>query len=128
MQNITENLTSVISQITAIEKENEKLKRINKTLLLSYNTDTHILVEKETLNDLVNEVDIIVSDADSSSSNCERIEDEVSNAKYYAVECSSGAYDVRDKLEEILKPKEEEKQPKEEGITKVVVNVNKSNR
>ena len=107
MQNITENLTSVISQITAIEKENEKLKRINKTLLLSYNTDTHILVEKETLNDLVNEVDIIVSDADSSSSNCERIEDEVSNAKYYAVECSSGAYDVRDKLEEILKSNEE---------------------
>ena len=30
-------------------------------------------------------------------------------------------------LDELLKPKEEKKQPKEEGITKVVVNVNKSN-
>ena len=92
MQNITENLTSVISQITAMEKENEKLKRINKTLLLSYNTDTHILVEREMLDDLVDKADTIVSDADSS----------ISNAKYYADECSSVAYDLKDKLNELL--------------------------
>ena len=134
MQNITENLTSVISQITAIEKENEKLKRINKTLLLSYNTDTHILVEKETLSDLSDKMDTIISDADSYNSSCETAEDEISNAKYYAEESSNGEYDVREKLDELLKPKEEEKQPKEEEnqpkdeeITKVVVNVNKSN-
>ena len=107
MQNITENLTSVISQITAIEKENEKLKKINKKLLLSYDTDTHILVERKMLDDLVNKMDTIVSDADSSISNCEVAEDEISNAKYYADECSREAYDVRDELEEILKPKKE---------------------
>ena len=108
MQNITENLTSVISQITAIEKENEKLKRINKTLLLSYNTDTHILVEKGMLSDLADKMDTIVSDADSSSSNCERIEDEVSNTKYYADEVSSNAQRVYDAMERLLKPKKEE--------------------
>ena len=107
MQNITENLTSIISQITAIEKENEKLKRINKKLLLSYDTDTHILVEKEVLNNIADKMDTIVSDADSSISNCEVAEDEISNAKYYADECSREAYDVRDELEEILKPKKE---------------------
>ena len=106
MQNITENLTSIISQITAIEKENEKLKRINKTLLLSYNTDTHILVEKETLSDLADKMDIMISDADSSSNNCETAEEEIRNAKYYADECSGGAYDLKDKLEKLLKPKE----------------------
>ena len=107
MQNITENLTSVISQITAIEKENEKLKEIIERQVKSYDTDTHILVEKETLNDLLNIVDTIESDADSSNGYCETAEDEISNAKYYAEQCSSGAYDVRDKLEEILKPKKE---------------------
>ena len=112
MQNITENLTSVISQITAIEKENEKLKKINKKLLLSYDTDTHILVEKEVLNNIADKMDTIVSDADSSSSYCETIEDEVSNAKYYAEECSSEAYDLRDKLDKLLKPKEGENDEK----------------
>ena len=107
MQSITENLTSIISQITAMEKENEKLKEIIERQVKSYNTDTHILVEKETLDNLANKVDTIVSDADSSISNCETAEDEISNAKYYADECSSGAYDVRDKLEEILKSNEE---------------------
>ena len=108
MQNITENLTSVISQITSMEKENEKLKEENEELLSGFNTDTHILVEKGILSDLADKMDTIVSDADSSSSNCERIEDEVSNAKYYADECSNGAYGLRDKLDELLKPKEEE--------------------
>ena len=107
MQNIKENLTSVISQIIAMELENENLKKENEKLLKSFNTDTHILVEKETLNDLLNKVDTIESDADSSNGYCETAEDEISNAKYYAEQCSSGAYDVRDKLEEILKPKKE---------------------
>ena len=134
MQNITENLTKLISQITQMEKDNLKLnediREMEKEKAEGYkkfDTDTHILVEREKLDDLVDRADTIVSDADSSSSNCERIEDEVSNAKYYAEECSSEAYDLRDKLEKLLKPKEEENQPKEEEITKVVVNVNKSN-
>ena len=134
MQNITENLTKLISQITQMEMDNKKLnediREIEKEKAEGYkkfDTDTHILVEREKLDDLVDRADTIVSDADSSASNCETIEDEVSNAKYYAVECSSVAYDLRDKLEELLKPKEEENQPKEEEITKVVVNVNKSN-
>ena len=115
MQNITENLTSVISQITAIEKENEKLKEIIERQVKSYDTDTHILVEKEVLNNIADKMDTIVSDADSSSSYCETIEDEVSNAKYYAEECSNEAYNLRDKLGKILKPIENKAPAKKKG-------------
>ena len=108
MQNITENLTSVISQITAIEKENEKLKRINKTLLLSYNTDTHTLVEKAEIGDLADKLDTVICDVDSVANNCEKVEDEMSNAKYYADEVSSNAQRVYDAMERLLKPKKEE--------------------
>ena len=107
MQNIKEHLTSVISQIIAMELENENLKKENEKLLKSFDTDTHILVEKEVLSNIADKMDTIVSDADSSISNCEVAEDEISNAKYYADECSREAYDVRDELEEILKPKKE---------------------
>ena len=115
MQSITENLTSVISQITAIEKENEKLKEIIERQVKSYDTDTHILVEKEVLNNIADKMDTIVSDADSSSSYCETIEDEVSNAKYYAEECSNEAYNLRDKLGKILKPIENKAPAKKKG-------------
>ena len=108
MQNITENLTSVISQITTMEKENENLKKENEKLLNGFDTDTHILVEKGILSDLADKMHTIISDSDNVVSNCERIEDEVSNTKYYADECSREVYDLSDKLEEILKPKEEE--------------------
>jgi len=127
MQNITENLTTIISQITTMEKENEKLKEYNEILLNGFDTDTHILVEREKLDDLVDKADTIISDADSTVGDCEEAQSNVNNARYYADECSSVAYDLRDKLEKLLKPKEEENQPKEEEITKVVVNVNKSN-
>ena len=112
MQNITENLTSVISQITTMEKENEKLKEENERLLKGFKPDTHILVEREMLNDLVDKADTMVSDSGSVISNCEIAEDEISNAKYYADEYSSVAYDLRDKLEKLLKQKEGENNEK----------------
>ena len=115
MQNIKEHLTSVISQIIAMELENENLKKENEKLLKSFDTDTHILVEKEVLNNIVDKMDTIVSDADSSASYCETIEDEVSNAKYYAEECSNEAYNLRDKLGKILKPIENKAPAKKKG-------------
>ena len=102
MQNIKENLTSVISQIIAMELENENLKKENEKLLKSFDTDTHILVEKEILTRLADKMDTIESDADSCISNCEASEDEISNSKYYADECSSGLYNARDDLRDLL--------------------------
>ena len=115
MQNITENLTKLISQITQMEKDNLKLNEDIRAIekekeegYKKFDTDTHILVEKEVLNNIVDKMEAIECDSDSSVGYCETIEDEVSNAKYYAEECSREAYNVRDKLQEILKPKEEE--------------------
>ena len=102
MQNIKEHLTSVISQIIAMELENENLKKENEKLLKSFDTDTHILVEKGVLSGIADKMDTIESDADSSINYCETIADEVENAKYYADECSSGAYNLRDLLRDLL--------------------------
>ena len=108
MQNIKEHLTSVISQIIAMELENENLKKENEKLLSGFDTDTHILVEKETLIYLVDRVDTIVCDSDSSAGECEDAQSGVDSAIYYADECSAIAENVRDSLEKLLKPKEEE--------------------
>ena len=106
--NLAENLTRIISQITTMEKENEELKEENKKLLNGFDTDTHILVEKAEIGDLADKLDEVIGDVDSVANYCEKVEDEMSNAKYYADEVSSNAQRVYDAMERLLKPKKEE--------------------
>ena len=106
--NLAENLTRIISQITTMEKENEELKEENKKLLNGFDTDTHTLVEKAEIGDLADKLDAVIGDVDSVANYCEKVEDEMSNAKYYADEVSSNAQRVYDAMERLLKPKKEE--------------------
>ena len=115
MQNITENLTKLISEITQMEMDNKKLnediREIEKEKAEAYkkfDTDTHILVERENLESFTDTLDIIISDADSTASDCEEAQSSIDNAKWNAEEVEGNVKDVLNTMEKLLKPKEEE--------------------
>ena len=115
MQNITENLTKLISQITQMEKDNLKLnediREMEKEKAEGYkkfDTDTHILVEREKLETAIDIADELSCSASYSRDNIESAESSISDASYNAGDIESQASDVRCELEAILKPKEEE--------------------
>ena len=115
MQNITENLTKLISQITQMEKDNLKLnediREIEKEKAEGYktfNTETHILVEREKLESVIDIADEIYSNSDYTGDEIDRAQSAINDAKYNSDDIGSQARDVSRDLEAILKPKEEE--------------------
>ena len=115
MQNITENLTKLISQITQMEKDNLKLnediREIEKEKAEGYkkfDTDTHILVEREKLESVIDIADEIYSNSDYTGDEIDRAQSAINDAKYNSDDIGSQARDVSRDLEAILKPKEEE--------------------
>ena len=108
MKNITENLTNVISEITFMERENEILNQKNKELLDGFDTDTHILLNKDEFNALLDDLDTIVCQCNDVISECETMENSSSEAKYYAEEIEGKAKEVLSTFEEMSRPKKEE--------------------
>ena len=115
MQNITENLTKLISQITQMEKDNLKLnediRAIEKEKAEGYktfNTETHILVEREKLQSAIDIADEIYSSSSYAKDEIESAESSINDAGYNADEIGSQARDVSLDLEALLNPKEEE--------------------
>ena len=111
MQNITENLTKLISEITQMEKDNLKLnediraiEKDKEEAYKKFDTDTHVLVEREMLEGFADALDTIISDADSTASDCEQAQSCVDNAKYYADDLQSNAQELYKSIEAILKP------------------------
>ena len=109
MKNITENLKNVISEITFMERENEMLNQKNKDLLDGFDTDTHILVNKDDFNALLDDLDTILCQSGDVVSECETTENSSSEAKYYAEEIEIKAKEVLSAFENMSKPKKEKK-------------------
>ena len=88
MNNITETLTSFISEITQMEMDNKKLNEDIRVLekekvegYKSFNTETHVLVEREVLEKAINIADGMSCDADSIVSYIESAESCISDAR-----------------------------------------------
>ena len=113
MQNITENLTKLISQITQMEKDNLKLNEDIREMekekekgYKTFNTETHILVEREKLQSAIDIADEIYSNSDYVRDEIDGAQRSINDAKYNVDEIGSQARDVSRDLEAILKPKE----------------------
>ena len=107
---IIDKLTGLISDVTQLEQDN---KTLNEQLLnleneikegyKSFNTETHMLVEREFLKN-------ICGAAEDVSSNAEQASDEVSSvgscadeARYMADEAAQSAQDIVDDIETLLR-------------------------
>ena len=112
MQNLTDTLTTLISEITQMEQDNKKLNEDIRELEIEkkegykkFDTDTHILVERKFLEDIADEVS---SSADSARENAESAESYVSDAGYSARDARDSANDIENDIKQILKVEEEE--------------------
>ena len=94
--NLTETLTSFISQITQMEKDNIKLNEDIRAIekekeegYKTFNTDTHILLKRDDLDELMSDIESLESTADTAR-------DEASSAQNSADEAQYSAGTLRD--------------------------------
>ena len=106
MKNLTETLTTFISEITQMEKENEKLKEIIQRQVKSFDTDTHILVERNKLDDILSYLETLQDDCSSAVSDCDSAISHMEDAKYGTEEVHNNSSHVLDKFKELLKEEE----------------------
>ena len=120
---LTENLTTLISKITQMEKDNTKLNEDIRAIekekeegYKTFNTNTHILLKREELDDLCGQLDSLSCTADTAC-------DEASSAQSYAEEAEYTARTARDEAKScfgdlesmILRAEETKKEEEKEG-------------
>ena len=127
--NLTETLPSFISQITQMESNNKKLNEDIRELekekeqgYKTFNTDTHILLKRDDLDELMSDIESLESTADTAR-------DEASTAQNSAEEAQYSAGTLRDdarrcfrdlesmivEAEETEKEEEDVDRPRKEG-------------
>ena len=115
MQNLTDTLTKLISEITQMEQDNKKLNEDIRAIEIEkkegykkFDTDTHILVERKFLEDIAETAYEVSSSADSARENAESAESYVSDAGYSARDARDSANDIENDIKQILKVEEKE--------------------
>ena len=117
---LTENLTTLISKITQMEKDNTKLnediRAIEKEKEEGYktvNTDTHILLKRDDLDDLIASLDSLECTADTANDEISSAQSSADEAQYSAQNARDEARSCRRDLETMVQcaEEEEEEQP-----------------
>ena len=131
MQNkLTETLTSFISEITQMERNNLKLNEDIRELekekekgYKSFNTETHILVERETLARILRGADELRSNANYTLDEIDTAERSINDARYNADDVRDNARDLVNKITDLLEEEEEEEEPTfKKPAVKITVN------
>jgi len=106
---IVEKLTGLISEITQLEKDN---KTLNEQLLVlesdksegykSFNTESHILLKREDLDDLISALDNLECTSDNTKDEIESAQSRCDDASYTARNAYDEARECRKDLENII--------------------------
>ena len=120
---LTENLTTLISKITQMEKDNTKLnediRAIEKEKAEGYktfNTDTHILLKRDDLDDLIASLDSLECTADTANDEISSAQSSADEAQYSAQNARDEARSCRRELESmVVEAEETEKETEKEG-------------
>ena len=114
MSNIKDRFTNFLSEIEQLESDNKKL---NEDILAlekekeagykTFNTDTHVLVSKDTLRDIQSEVSDAVSEANYAREEAESAYSYADNAAGNAQNAQDSCDSVERRLDKILSPTEE---------------------
>ena len=130
MQNkLTETLTSFISQITQMEMDNKKLNEDIRELekekekgYKSFNTETHILVERQVLESLLRDVNDLRHNASYTLDEIDTAERSISDARYNADDTKDSARYLKSDIEDLLAEEEEEEPTTKSPAVKISVN------
>lgn len=118
MQNkLTETLTSFISEITQMERNNLKLNEDIRELekekekgYKSFNTETHILVERKVLDNLLSNVNDLRYNASYTLDEIDTAERSINDARYNADDVRDSARNLASDIEDLLAEAEEEEE------------------
>ena len=127
--NLTETLTSFISQITQMESDNKKLnddiRELEKEKEAGYktfNTTTHVLIKRDDLDDLMASLDNLTYTTNSAQDEVEQAQSRADDASYTAQNAYDEARECYRDLEAIMQnaDKEEEEEPTKKAPAKKV--------
>ena len=109
MTKVTDSLTKLISGVTQMERDittlNEQLLSLEKEKekgYKSFNTETHVLVEREALSNILEEVNSLRSNADYTLEEIETSERCISDARYNADDVRDSARNLASDIEALL--------------------------
>ena len=122
--NLTETLTTFISQITQMEKDNEKLnediRAIEKEKAEGYktfNTDTHILLKRDDLDEVMSDIESLESTADTARDEASTAQNSAEEAQYSAGTLRDDARRCfRDLESMVVEAEATEKEEEKEGV------------
>ena len=120
---LTENLTTLISKITQMEKDNTKLNEDIRAIekekeegYKTFNTDTHILLKRDDLDDLIASLDSLECTADTANDEISSAQSSADEAQYSAQNARDEARSCRRDLESmVVEAEETEKETEKEG-------------
>ena len=109
MNNLTETLTSFISQITQMESDNKKLnddiRELEKEKEAGYktfNTTTHVLIKRDDLDDLMTSLDNLTYTTSNAQDEIESAQSSADDASYTARNAYDEAKECFRDLERVL--------------------------
>ena len=107
---IIDKLTGLISEVTQLEQDN---KTLNEQLLnleneikegyKSFNTETHMLVEREFLKNVCGAADDVANSAQQASDDVRGVSSCADEARYMSDNAAESAQDIMDDIETLLK-------------------------
>ena len=120
---LTENLTTLISKITQMEKDNTKLNEDIRVIekekeegYKTFNTETHILLKRDDLDALMSDIESLESTAQSAYGEAQSAESSIGDATYTAQNAKDEARRCfRDLESMVLEAEETEKETEKEG-------------
>ena len=111
---IIDKLTGLISDVTQLEQDN---KTLNEQLLnleneikegyKSFNTETHMLVEREFLKNVCDAADDVSNSAQQASDEVRGVSSCADEARYMADDAAQSAQNIVDDIEQLLKEGDE---------------------
>ena len=123
MQNkLTETLTSFISEITQMERNNTKLNEDLRELekekekgYKSFNTETHVLVEREALEKILKLADELLYNVGYTLDEIDTAERSINDARYNADDVRDSSRNLASDIEDLLAEAGEEEAGQEEA-------------
>ena len=117
MNNLTETLTTLISNVTQMESDNKKLnddiRELEKEKEAGYktfNTTTHVLIKRDDLDDLMTSLDNLTYTTSNANDEIQQAQSSAEDAQYSAQNAYDEARECFRDLETLMQKAEEEEE------------------
>ena len=115
MSTLANNFTNFLSEVEQMERDNEKLSEDIRQLekdkaegWKKFNTDTHVLMEREELENILNSIDDMAYTIGDVETYSEEASSAADSANSYAYDAKSSIRKLRKDVQDMISPAKEE--------------------